>query len=258
MVYCENCGSKYEETDAFCPQCGTENENFVPEKDTSDTQKGKYIPQSYDQAQSIGLPGLRQPKAGDSQRRYNKEYDGPLSAPIRSWGLWLVIAIGVAIAGSAILGFGSTSAEYFDIFAFPFGVVYAIYIYYNFEDFQKHLTNAHSSSEYTPKTPITSSVGFLIVIIAIPLTISVNYYDPVSSVIFYYFIVNSPILILMFVKNKMLYEHLESHGEIERGTSPAAAVMITFFTFTIGALYVDWRWQHNVNKHLKRTEGYWA
>ena len=258
MGFCENCGSKIKETDPFCSGCGAENENFVPQKGTSTgNKKEKYIPKSYEQARHAGEQGLRQPEHRD-QHMYHRDLKDQLSAPIRSWGLWLLAAIGLAIVGSTILYPNDEIYVIFNYFAFPFGIVYAIYIYQNFTDFQTHLTNVHASGEYTPKSLFSPLVGALIVVIAVPLKLSADYYDISDSLLFNYVLLNSPVLILIFIKNKMLYEHLEEQGEVERGSSAVEAVLITLFTFIVGALFVDWRWQHTFNKHIKRTEGFTA
>ncbi|MHA1912450.1 MAG: hypothetical protein ACTSYA_12235, partial [Candidatus Kariarchaeaceae archaeon] len=139
----------------------------------------------------------------------------------------------------------------------PYGIVYAIYIYNNFNDFQKHLTNTHSSDGSDTKTPISPSVGFLLVIIAVPLRLSLTTFE-LDNWVVYTMIVYSPILVLIFLKNKMLYEHLAEQGEIDRGSNGGEALLITIFTFGIGAIFVDWKFQNTLNKHLKRTAGFYA
>jgi len=259
MVFCENCGSKMKDNEAFCPVCGAANENVTQQEDTSAgvTQQGRYIPHSYQQAQDDIQPGLRQPQQGELLKRYHSGFSDQLSAPVRSWGAWFGIALAISIVGTSIFGYQTFMGEYFSYFTFPFGIVYALYIYNNFNDFETYINNVHSSNPSVVRSPISPSVAALIVILAIPLKLSLgNYY--VDNWAVSGLIAISPVFILIYIKNKMLYEHLEQQAQVDRGTNAGGAFLITFFTFMLGAVYVDWKWQHTFNKHIKRTEGFYV
>jgi hypothetical protein len=258
MVFCENCGSKLKENSPFCPNCGVETEIVTSKAAPAGvSQQDRYIPQSYQQSRNIIQPGLQQPQMGMSPQRYHSGLKDQLSATPRSWGAFFGLALVLVIILTAVTPQGSSSSDYVFLFAWPFGIVYAIYIYFNFNDFQTHLNRAHSSGEYRPKSTISPSIAVLIVISSFPLKLSLNNYNEFNWFINSLFAV-FPIFIVMFFKYKMLYEHLEEQGEVDKGSNGFEAVLFAFFSFSIAAIYLDWKWQDTFNKHLKRTAGFHA